>query len=339
MRAFPLFALALLLAGCFDKTGETRRLSGETMGTAYHVVAVDVPARVGEADLAAAVEGALAAVSASMSNWDAGSEVSRFNAGADTEPVEISAAFAHVMEGANRIHALSGGRFDVTLSPLIDLWGFGARSPDAAIPPDAAIGAARAHVGQGRLLKLENGHLAKTDPELSVNLSAIAKGYGNDAVAEALRGLGIDNYLVEIGGDLVAAGRNEQGEDWRIGIETPGATRSVEMVLPVTDLGMATSGDYRNFFEEGGARYSHVIDPTTGRPVTHRVTSVTVLAEDGMMADGWATAMMVLGDEAGMRIAREQDLAVLFISRSGDGAEAGFIQRASPAFERLRKTR
>ncbi|MFD0979694.1 FAD:protein FMN transferase [Tropicimonas aquimaris] len=338
MRLLYVLPLGLLLTGCFDEeTGETYRLEGETMGTTYHVVAVDVPEDVTETQLAVAVEETLEAVNASMSNWDPNSEVSLFNADTGTDPVEISAEFAHVMAAANDIHAMSNGKFDVTLFPLIELWGFGAKKPGDPIPSDAEIAAALEHVGQARFLTLYEGTLAKSDPAVSVNLSAIAKGYGNDAVAEALRGFGVENYLVEIGGDLVAAGVNDKGEPWKIGIETPdAASNAVEMVLPVSDLGMATSGDYRNFFEQDGVRYSHLIDPTTGRPVTHRATSVTVLAESGMVADALATAMMVLGEDEGMAVAEANDLAVYFISRAEAGADQEYVKQASPAFEKLR---
>ncbi|NDR59471.1 FAD:protein FMN transferase [Aliiruegeria sabulilitoris] len=339
MRAIYLLPLGLLLSGCFgEEEGETYRFSGETMGTSYNVVAVDVPSEVTETEIAVAIEETLKAVNASMSNWDKQSEVSLFNAIQSTEPVEISAEFAHVMAAADKVHALSDGRFDVTLFPLIELWGFGAKKPGEPIPSDAEIAAALEHVGQAELVTLEGETLTKRDPAVSVNLSAIAKGYGNDAVAEKLREFGIENYLVEIGGDLVSAGRNDKDEAWKIGIETPDSkTQTVEMVLPVSDLGMATSGDYRNFFEQDGVRYSHLIDPTTGRPVTHRATSVTVLAENGMMADALATAMMVMGEETGMAVAEANDLAVFFISRAPQGSDQDYVKHASAAFEKLRK--
>ena len=341
MRAIYLLPVTFLLAGCFgEEKGETYRFSGETMGTTYNVVAVDVPGDVTETEIGVAIGEALKAVNASMSNCGKESEVTRFNANTGTEPVTISAEFAHVMAAANDVHALSNGKFDVTLFPIIELWGFGARTkPGESFPTDEEIAAALEHVGQAELVKLEGETLAKLDPEVSVNLSAIAKGYGNDAVAERLEGFGIENYLVEIGGDLVSAGKNDKGEAWKIGIETPDAgTNTVEMILPVSDLGMATSGDYRNFFEQDGVLYSHIIDPTTGKPVTHRATSVTVLAENGMMADALATAMMVLGDEAGMAVAEANDIAVFFISRAEAGADQEYVKQASPAFEKLRAT-
>lgn len=338
MRIAAFLAILLTLAGCWpDLTGRVVKLSGETMGTTYHVTAVGVPRKLTDAELSQAIEATLAAVNGAMSNWDEGSEISRFNQARTTEPVAISPALARVMARADEIHALSGGKFDVTLAPLIDLWGFGPRKPDDPVPSATEIAAALAHVGQARLLTLEGETLAKADPEVTVNLSAIAKGYGTDAVAETLRARGIERYMVEIGGDLVAAGKNEKGAPWQIGIDSPGGSdAAVEMIVPVSNLGMATSGDYRKFFEVGGVRYSHLIDPTTGRPITHRAASVTVLAGDGMTADALATAMMVLGETDGMALAEANGLAVFFVSRA-EGPDPVYVKHESTAFARLRR--
>ncbi|KCV82847.1 thiamin biosynthesis lipoprotein ApbE [Actibacterium atlanticum] len=341
MRHFLAIMALVTLSACFwsEDEGETLRLSGETMGTTYNIVAVDVPGELTGEQLLGAVEAQLKAVNASMSNWDPNSEVSLFNASDSIAPVSISSAFAHVVQGANQVHVASEGKFDVTLGPLIDLWGFGAKKPGDPIPDSGQIDAALAQIGQGTLLSLEGQMLAKSLPEASINLSGIAKGYGADAVAEVLRELGIERYLVEIGGDLVSAGLNPQGKPWFIGIERPDAqARAIEMILPVSDKGMATSGDYRNYFEQDGVRYSHLIDPTTGYPVTHRTTSVTVIADSGMLADAWATAMMIVGDEDGLRIAQANNLAVYFISRAPAGSENEFVTRASSAFEKLMET-
>lgn len=341
MRHFLAIAALMTLSACLwgDDEGETLRVSGETMGTTYNIVAVDVPQELTREQLFAAVEKELKAVNASMSNWDPNSEVSLFNASGDTAPVSISSEFAHVMTGANQVHELSDGKFDVTLGPLIDLWGFGAKKPGDPVPSSGQIDAALAQIGQSEMITLQGEMLSKAMPETSINLSAIAKGYGADAVAQVLLDLGVERYLVEIGGDLVSAGLNAEGKAWVIGIERPdAAARGIEMILPVSDKGMATSGDYRNFFEQDGVRYSHLIDPTTGYPVTHRTTSVTVVADSGMMADAWATAMMIVGDEAGMVIAEANDMAVFFISRAPADAENEFVTRASSAFEKLLET-
>lgn len=335
MRLLPILAFFTLLSGClFDKEPEVVRLSGETMGTTYNITAIGED--LDEDALAAAVSDKLAAVNAKMSNWDPNSEVSVFSASSSTDPMPVSDEFALVLSAANEVHAKSGGIFDVTLGPLIELWGFGPRKPEDPVPSDADINAALNGVGQGRLLKLDThaGTLAKSNASVGINLSAIAKGYGIDAVAETLQAAGIENYLVEIGGDLVAKGKNDEGEAWLIGIEKPETgSQTIQLVVSLDDRGMASSGDYRNFFEQDGVRYSHIIDPTTGHPITHRTTSVTVLAENAMMADAWATAMLALGQDKGLALAEEHKLAVYFISRDVTGGEDAYITAHSAAFK------
>lgn len=334
IRRLSVLFLALLLAGCLfeDDTPEVLRFSGETMGTTYNITVVDAPEEVDAEALGQQIVQTLAAVNASMSNWDPQSEVSRFNSSGAQEPFALSEDFATVMTLANEIHDASGGRFDVTLAPLIELWGFGTRTPDDALPSPETINAALDLVGQRDVLSLEDQALTKSSNGVSVNLSAIAKGFGVDAVARTLTDAGISRYLVEIGGDLVTRGVNAEGEPWAIGIERPDASdRVVELVVPISGYGLATSGDYRNYFEADGSRYSHILDPTTGRPVTHSTASVTVLAPDATLADGWATALLVTGAETGLGIAEAEGLAALFITRE-DGA---FVTSASRAFSEL----
>ncbi len=335
MRLVSVLAVAALVSGClFDKEKEVVRLSGETMGTTFNITAIGVD--VDEEALADAVDETLAEVNAKMSNWDPTSEVSTFSASESTDAVAVSDEFALVIDAANDVHEKSGGTFDVTLGPLIELWGFGPRKPEDPVPSDVEIQAALDSVGQSRLLTLdrEAGTLAKSDAGVGINLSAIAKGYGIDAVAETLRDAGIENYMVEIGGDLVTMGQNDKNEAWRIGIEKPETgVQAIQLIVQLDDLGMATSGDYKNFFEQDGVRYSHIIDPVTGRPITHRTTSVTVLAENAMMADAWATAMLALGQEKGLELAEKHKLAVYFISRDVTGGEDAYITVHSSAFK------
>lgn len=335
MRLLPILALATLVSGClFDKEPEVVRLSGETMGTTFNITAIGED--LDETALAAAVEETLADVNAKMSNWDPNSEVSTFSASTSTDPMPVSEEFAFVMTAANEVHDKSDGTFDVTLGPLIELWGFGPRTPEDPVPSDAEIQAALNGVGQARLLTLdpEAGTLSKSNASVGINLSAIAKGYGIDAVAETLREAGIEDYLVEIGGDLVTKGQNDKDEAWRIGIEKPQAgSQTPQLIVSLDDLGMASSGNYKNFFEQDGIRYSHIIDPITGRPITHRTTSVTVLAENAMMADAWATAMLALGQDKGLELAEEHKLAVYFISRDVTGGEEAYITVHSTAFK------
>ncbi|MDP2496128.1 FAD:protein FMN transferase [Shimia thalassica] len=328
-------AAVVLLSGClFEETPEVVRFSGKTMGTTYNITAIGVD--LDEEALSASIEATLKDVNGKMSNWDPESEVSTFSKSTSTLPQTVSADFAKVMSAAGEVHVISGGQFDVTLGPLIELWGFGPRKPEDPIPSDEAINEALAGVGQARLLDLDPAapSLAKAAPEVGINLSAIAKGFGIDAVSAVLQDAGIENFMVEIGGDLFAEGKNDKGDPWRIGIETPeaGGQGGLELIVPVSNTGMATSGDYRNFFEQDGIRYSHIIDPTTGRPITHRTTSVTVLAENGMLADAWATAMLVLGQERGMKIANDHNLAVFFISRSANADAEDYITTQSDSF-------
>ncbi|MEP2718525.1 FAD:protein FMN transferase [Pseudophaeobacter sp.] len=337
MARFFLVAFAFLLAAC-KSDPVTLTFSGETMGTTYNIVAIDKTADLSPDELQAAVTAELAKVNSQMSNWDPTSEISQFNKSPSTDPVEISPELASVMAAADEIHAKSEGLFDVTLGPLIEIWGFGARTAESPVPADAAISAALEMVGQAKILTLsaDPRTLKKDLPETSVYLAAIAKGYGVDQVATVLAEAGISDYMVEIGGDLVTAGLNPNGEAWRIGIERPdAASQTIEEIVDVSGLGMATSGDYRNYFEQDGIRYSHIIDGTTGRPITHGTASVTVLAADAMMADGWATALLALGQERGLKIAEAEGLAVLFIARQPDSGETGFETTVSTQFAKL----
>lgn len=314
-RSFLILSTAALAACNFED--EVLKFTGKTMGTQYHVVALRGGKAVDREALAAAIDSALADVTVEMSNWDAASEISRVNA-AGTETMRLSPALADLMANANAVHRASDGRFDVTVGPLIDLWGFGAAGVAPHVPADAEIAEALALTGQTRVLTLEGDKLSKSVAGAEIYLPAIGKGHGVDRVAAAVRSFGIENFMVEIGGDLYTAGHNADGTPWHIGIESPVAgARSVYDVVDVSNLGMATSGDYRNFFEADGTRYSHIIDPTTGRPITHNTVSASVLTENAMLADAWSTAMLVLGREVGLEIAEEQDLAVVFIDHDG----------------------
>ncbi|MEL7300636.1 MAG: FAD:protein FMN transferase [Pseudomonadota bacterium] len=325
-----LFFVPLALAACKDRTNIIE-LVGSTMGTSYSIVAVDKSGALSRTKLQGEVDTVLASINASMSNWDATSEVSRFNAMRSTAPMSVSPEFAAVMAAAEEVHTLSDGRFDVTTGPLIDLWGFGAKDVSSRIPTDAAIAAAREATGQARAITVGAGSLTKSDPAAEVYLSAIGKGYGVDAIGEALAGLGVEDFMVEIGGDLLTAGVNPDGNPWQIGIETPEALSGVQQVVGVTGMGLATSGDYRNYFERDGQRYSHILDASTGRPITHTTASATVVTENAMLADAWATAMLILGSETGLELANALNMPVLFIDRDGDG----FSTAASAAFQTL----
>lgn len=333
-RTFLIAPLAL--AACKGSAAEILDLSGSTMGTTYNVVAVDHTRRASKEDLGGAIRTALAEVNAQMSNWDAGSEISRFNATASTAPQTVSPALAEVMQAAQQVHAASDGQFDVALGPLIELWGFGAPGATRGTPDEAAIASALGLTAQGAPIEVGATTLRKTNPGTQVYLAAIGKGFGVDRVAAAIESFGITDYMVEIGGDLYTSGRNPDGRPWQIGVETPDAfDRGIQQVVGLSGLGMATSGDYRNYFEQDGVRYSHLLDARTGRPVTHKTASATVLADNAMLADAWATAMLTLGRERGLQIAEAQGLAVLFVERDIEAKDLRFTATESSRFTAL----
>lgn len=317
-----LLAASLLLFGCGQR-GRELALAGRTMGTTYSVKLAFPGERVPNGTiLQANIDAVLAEVNRQMSVWDSTSEISAFNRLADDSPFPVSSGFAQVMAKSLEVARLTDGAFDVTVAPLVDLWGFGAGRARALEPPSAEeIRAALERVGY-RKLKLHGKQLVKTDPALQLDLSAIAKGYGVDAVALWLAGQGFTDFMVEIGGEVYCRGRNAAGRPWRIGIDTPrlGALpgRQLQAVVALSDRALATSGDYRNYFEYGGKLYSHVVDPRSGYPVETQVASASVLAPSCMEADALATALMVMGAELGLELIEKLDgVEALLIIREG----------------------
>ena len=303
--------------------GETLRINGETMGT-YYAVTIDSPAADdSEARLRDDVEQRLREINAMMSTWDDASEISRFNQSKSMDWFDVSSDFAIVVAESLRIHNLTGGAFDPTVSPLIDLWGFG--KPDrTGIPNQETIDAALRIVGMSLIdVQLDPPALRKQNPAVQLNLSAIAKGYGVDAIAALLRESGRPSFVVDIGGESRTGIVKASGAPWKVGIESPESGVRQEAppmrVVPLTQESIATSGDYRNKFEWQGILYSHTINPATGRPVKNPPSSVSVIHESCMTADGFATAMMVLGPDKGTVLADELGLSVLFQIRSPSG--------------------
>jgi thiamine biosynthesis lipoprotein len=330
-----LLALAAALPGCDRESAPAETLlQGSTMGTSYSVKVVDLPAGLSAKSLQAAIDQILEAVNDSMSTYREDSELSRFNGNPGGDWVPTSPELLGVLEAAQETSRLSDGAFDVTVGPLVNLWGFGPGAARDRIPDDSEIQSAKARVGYRQLhLRSDPPAIKKDLPGLYLDLSAIAKGYGVDAVAAHLESLGLQNYLVEIGGEVWGKGSNARGTPWRIAIEKPSpGERAVYAVVQLDKVGIATSGDYRNYFELQGQRFSHTIDPATGRPVTHALASVTVLGKSVMQADALATALLVLGPERGYRLAEQHDLAALFIMNKDNG----FNERATPQFDRYR---
>ncbi len=295
-------------------------IHGETMGTTYAVKVVEPGADVER--LARTVQRELDAVDALMSHWAPDSQLSRFNAGAAVgEPFPIDDELRRILTLSQQLHGQSGGAFDITVGPLVALWGFHGVRQLSVLPDEAALGATRARCGAQHLaLDRPPGTAIKGVAGLELDLGGIAKGFAVDRLSEALAGRGHDRTLVEVGGEMRARGTALDGGPWRIAIEKPDPTqRAIHQVVELSGLALATSGDYRNFHELDGQRYSHTLDPRTGRPVEHELASVTVLHERCADADAWATALLVLGPEEGLALAEERCLAALFVRRAEDG--------------------
>lgn len=326
--------LTLLLFGC-DTQQKSPTFSGPVMGTSYSVQLVDLPAQLNEDDLKNSIAATLNSVDAAMSTYKPESEVSRFNRASPGASVEVSAATLQVVELALAIHKQSRGAFDVTVAPLVDLWGFGADTRELKQPPDnAVIQQALQKVGVDAIKVQATPPALSKSKAVEIDLSAIAKGYAVDRVAELLEKQGIVNYLVEVGGELRGRGHNAKGKTWRIGIETPMLARgNAFAAIPLDDMAVATSGDYRNYVMLAGRRYSHTIDPRTGAPVAHNVASVTVVHASAAEADAWATALDVLGVPDGLRLAEQLGLAAYFIVRDGEQ----FNSRETLAFSAYNK--
>ncbi len=329
-RSFIFMTLAL--AAC-KRGAADLLLSGQTMGTTYTVVAVEPRVGLDKDDLKAAIDAALQDVDQKMSNWNPASEISQINALKANTPFPMSPDMLALMQASQTVHEASDKQFDLTLGPLIDLWGFGAQKPKGRVPDDSAVTAAMQSVGQSDALSLDGNTLSKSHDGTQMYLSAIGKGFGVDRLGDTVKNFGVTDFMVEIGGDIITSGKNAEGMPWQIAIETPDARqRSFLKVLGVSDLGMATSGDYRNYFEHDGTRYSHILNATTGRPVTHATASVTVLTKNAMLADAWATALLVVGRERGMEIAERQNLAALFIDREITSGNMRFKTYATDQF-------
>ncbi len=311
---------AVLIGGC-TAGQDYVQAQGATMGTYYRV-----SARCPDAEqpfLHSRIESELVEVNDQMSTYQADSELSRFNRSAPGSWFPVSVDLVRVIEAAGQISERSGGAFDVTVAPLVNLWGFGPEGRITQAPDAQALADALAQVGYGWLEVVQAPPALRKIRPLHVDLSAIAKGHGVDRLAEVLAGAGCLDYLIDVGGEVRGMGVNPTGNAWRIGVEVPDpeVIGGVQRVLILQDRSVATSGDYRNFLNLAGGRVSHTLDPSTGRPVEHALASVTVVHESAMWADGLATALNVLGPQAGFALAEEQELAALFLIRRASGFE------------------
>ena len=321
LGAAAVLLASVLLAACGEPPPEVAELAGRTMGTGYSIKLSPAPDPGLRPSLQRQVEQRLDEINGQMSTYLSDSDLSRFNQTQDTDWQPQPEPVIELVEQARHISQLTGGRYDITVGPLVNLWGFGNSGSRETPPTPGQVADALQRVGYQKLeTRRHPTALRKGVPGLEVDLSSIAKGWGVDQIAQLLQAKGISNFLVEIGGELRAQGEKASGKPWRIAVEQPSfESRSVQRVIALHDTAMATSGDYRNFFTDDGSVYSHTIDPLTGQPVQQRLASVSVLADDCATADAWATALLALGEQQALKLADSQNIKALFIIRSGSG--------------------
>ena len=310
---------------------------GEAEGSTYNIKVVDPSLHAGTREaLDRGIAGELDLVDSTMSRFDPESELSRFNQSRDGRPFIMSEVAIKVIAVALQMSEKSGGAYDITVLPILRLWGFANRSPRKELPTQAEIDAARAHVGWRLLEVNEKDHtVRKLDPQVEIDLGSIAPGAAVDRLAEMFEAFDYRSYMIEMSGEVRAHGTRPDGSPWRIGIEKPlDGAHSVKEVIPLQNRAMSTSGDYRQFYVLGGKRLSHTMDPRTGWPIQHGLASITVVHDDCMLADAWATALDVLGPIDGFALAEREGIAALFVTREKDGS---FSERATKGFAALRK--
>ena len=323
--------LLTLLVGCSSRDSEIHRLEGAIFGTFYQI---SLNARLDDQrldQLQQGVEAELELINASMSTYREESELSRLNQQPVGAWMAISAELMQVLQASQDISAASDGAFDVTVGSLVNLWSFGPEARPLKTPEDTELKQRMTEIGWQSLELDAEGQRARRTRNNYVDLSAIAKGHAVDRVSAFLKSQGLNDHLVNIGGDLIASGwRDNQQQPWRIGVELPDSSQSqvARHILSISNLSVATSGDYRNYFEADGQRYSHTIDPRNGLPVQHNLASTTVLHPSNMLADGWATALLVVGPDIAKQLAEQHGLMVLLLART---AEQGWESWASPA--------
>jgi FAD:protein FMN transferase len=308
-------------------------LEGSTMGTTYRVVvSTFLPSRAAT-ELQQSIERRLAELEGRLSTYDARSELSRFNQHRSTDPFPASDDLLEVVRVALDVARASEGAFDVTIAPLVELWGFGPSGPVAEPPPDAAVARELERTGYEQLT-IDGGALRKRHPELTVDLSGVAKGYAVDGIAALLDARGLPGYLVEIGGEVRVQGQSARGSPYRVGIEDPLAEgRGVRLAVNLESGALATSGNYRNFFERGGVRYGHTLDPVTGRPAVSPLLSASVWHPRCATADAWATALLVAGPDRARKLAEAHGLEVVLLVATPGG---GILEHLTPGITRRR---
>ena len=312
---------AFFLSAC-SRSPDYQTLTGRTMGTTWSVVFLPVEG-MNVSLVQASLEADLLDVNGSMSTYIADSEINRVSSAPVGEPIVLSAMFADVLSEAITVSKLSDGAYDVTVAPLVDLWGFGPQFTADEVPSPVAIQEAMSKVGYTALTYDPETKTLIKSQERDLDFSSIAKGYGVQRLADLLEQQGVEHYLVEIGGELLAKGLNPKGQAWKIAVRYPDAARQgAAMTLNLDDVGVATSGDYFNFFQVGGQHFSHLIDPRTGGPIHHEVVSATVVDQNITRADALATTLLVLGKDRALALAEQESLAALLLVKTPTGIKS-----------------
>ena len=328
-RWVGLVVLVGVMSGC-GNGDSLERFDGPTMGSRYSIQYVRHASTPGPKAVQSEVENILAEVDRQFSTYRSDSDTERFNA--------LPAGRCQVMPGpvlelirvGEQLSSQSDGAFDLTVEPLLNLWGFGPQSREEKVPTADALALTRQRVGYGHL-RIDGDRLCKDAP-VEVDFNSLAAGYAVDRIASRLEALGIDSYLAEATGELKAAGHKPDGSAWHVALEEPRDDQQVaERIIAVDGYGVSTSGDYRKYFQQNGQRYSHTFDARTGAPVLHTLASVTVIHPSALMADGLSTLLLILGPERGWDYAETHDIGAFFVIR----ADTGFVTRTNQAFERL----
>lgn len=328
-RPVIVVALATALTGCLFQD-KVESFSGPTMGSTYTVKYVASTGTPDKEQLRQQTEAILADIDKQASTYRADSYIEVFNELPAGRCMAMPDGVRALLEAGRKLSDESGGALDLTIEPLLNLWGFGPRGQGERVPSAEEIATARQDVGQHHL-RLEGEQLCK-DRNVQVDFNSIAAGYAVDQVTARLEASGASSFLVEITGELKAQGRKPDGSPWRIAIEAPRDNeRVVQRVIELDGQGVSTSGDYRNYFERDGKRYSHTLDPTTGAPIEHHLAAVTVVDPSTLRADGLSTVLMVLGPERGLAYATEHRIAAFFVVREGQE----FVSKSTKAFDEL----
>lgn len=317
-KLLVILAVTLTLLGCTPPP-EVQKISGSAQGTTYHI-SFWSPEPVDTKSIQQAIEAEFTRLDEQLSNYRKDSVIEQLNATVSGEPLAVSAEIIGLIEQARAVSVASGGCYDLTIKPLFDLWGF---KGDKLTPPSKeALQTALKQVGFQQLKIVDATHIQKLNPQLSIDLSSIAQGYSVSRMVALLEQQGINNYLVEIGGELQTRGKKPDDSSWRIALEKPlSSERTMQKVVTINrvePLAVMTSGTYRHYFDVAGKRYGHILDAKTGVPVEHNTVSVTVLHDNVTQADAWSTALLCLGKDKGLEVANQAGIAVLFIEQQGE---------------------